>query len=85
MPKMKIYSEPVKQQQVTHWDRDYLPTKFVDPQCPSCQASVSPGQPACTGCGEQLPVEHLAAFPRDAKAVASEIKCDDNAVESLTE
>lgn len=72
MPKMKIYSEPVKQQHVTHWDRDYLPTNCLDSQCPGCGANVSPTQPACADCGEHLYVEHPGAFRRDARAVQSE-------------
>lgn len=79
MSKMKIYSEPVKQQHVSHWDRDYLPTSHLDSECPSCRASVSPAQPACTECGEQLYVEHPGAFRRDARAVQSEVFRKDSA------
>lgn len=42
MSKMKIYSEPVKQQHVTHWDRDYLPTSYLDALCPELQSKRFP-------------------------------------------
>lgn len=66
---MKIYAEAVKQRHVSHWDLDYLPFREIYQLCPSCAKGVVPQQPACTHCGEQLYIEHPAAFRRDASAV----------------
>jgi hypothetical protein len=72
---LKIYTESVKQRHVSHWDLDYLPSSEIEQRCPACAASVLPQQPACSQCGEQLYVEHPAAFPRDATAVHRDAFC----------
>lgn len=57
--KAKIYTEDVKQQHVTHWDRDYLPLDEVRPpssetECPKCHSPVAAEEQECSECGEPL-------------------------------